>query len=213
MHFTVDDVSAQGAAAKVKILRRLAREQGGTEVSPSAPRTMRGTPFVNFNTAERRRPLRNLPVNSISPHSRARAVADEVYGFLAERKDEMEHGEVQCGVIFLAVGQQAVCIEPLVYWDDPEHFLHDRVTETSDLEGLAGFTERPAPTRLALELRTQLKAIFRRHGCAHVQIGRTYPWAETREPATLKLISAVKSLLDPERLVNRGSLGLGGPRA
>jgi FAD/FMN-containing dehydrogenase len=213
MHLTVDDVSAAGAAAKVKLLRRRARAGGGTEVSPSAPRTMRGTPFVEFNTAERRRPLRNLPINSLSPHSRAGAVADEIYAYLAERQAEMDQVGLQCGVIFIAVGQQATGIEPLLYWEDPENFLHNRVTEKSDLDGLAAFTERPASTQLALQMRDDIKALFRRHGCTHVQVARSYPWAQTREPATLRLLTAVKDQLDPERLVNRGSLGFEGPRA
>ena len=115
MHVTADDHSAKGAAARMKTLRALARSHGGKEVSPTAPRTMRGTPFVEFNTEERRRPLRNLPVNSISPHSRAGPVADEVYALAASRKAEMDAAGVMVGVIFLAVGCQTVCIEPLIY--------------------------------------------------------------------------------------------------
>jgi D-lactate dehydrogenase (cytochrome) len=208
LHLTVDDVSARAVADKLAILRGLARKEGGAEVSPTAPRTMRGTPFIEFNTAERRRPLRNLPVNSLSPHSRVGAVADEVYAFLADNKAAMDEAGVMCGVIFLAVGAQAVCVEPLIYWDDPEAFLHDRVKQRSDLVGLAAFAERPPATVLAMQLRHKLKAIFRRHGCAHVQIGRAYPWAETRDEATLDLMKAVKSHVDPERLINAGSLGL-----
>ena len=31
--------------------------------------------------------------------------------------------------------------------------------------------------RFALELRDDFKAIFKAHNCAHMQIGRSYPWA------------------------------------
>jgi FAD/FMN-containing dehydrogenase len=213
MHVTCDDHSAKGASARMASLRAIARSHGGKEVSPTAPRTMRGTPFVAFNTEERRRPLRNLPVNSISPHSRAVAVADDVYALAAARKAEMEAAGVMVGVIFLAVGCQTVCIEPLLYWDDPENFLHNRVTENSDLQGLSAYADRPQATQLAMELRKALKAIFRRHGCAHVQVGRAYPWAETREETALELLTVVKDHLDPDRLVNRGSLGFEGPTA
>jgi FAD/FMN-containing dehydrogenase len=208
LHVTVDDASARAVADKLTILRGFVRNEGGTEVSPTAPCTMRGTPFIEFNTAERRRHLRNLPVNSLSPHSRVGAVAEEVYAFLARNQAEMDKVGVMCGVIFLAVGAQAVCVEPLIYWNDPEAFLHNRVEERSDLAALAAFTERPRATVLAMELRDKLKVIFRRHGCAHVQIGRAYPWAETRDVATMDLMIALKNHVDPDRVMNPGSLGL-----
>ena len=211
MHVVIDDASAPGAAAKLKLVRAMAKASGGKEVSPSAPRTLRGTPFTNFNVPERRTPLRNLPVHGLSPHSRAPAIADDVYAFLSEHKVEMDRLGIQCGVIFFAVGAQAVCIEPLIYWLDEEHFLHNRVEETSDIAALDGHADRSEATQKAFALREALKALFRRHGCIHMQIGRAYPWRETREAATLKLLTAVKDAVDPNRLVNRGSLSFGAP--
>ncbi|WP_293897722.1 FAD-binding oxidoreductase [Phenylobacterium sp.] len=211
MHLAIDDVSAAGAAEKLKLLRAIAGKAGGREVAPTAPRTLRGTPFTDFNTAERRLPRRSLPVHGVCSHSAAAQVADEVYACLAANRTEMERLGVNCGTIFLAVGGQAVTVEPLLSWDDAEHFLHNRVEETSDLAALATYDDRPEATRLAFELRQAFKAIFRRHGCAHVQIGRAYPWAETRDPAVLRLIEGFKDAVDPRRVVNRGSLGFGGP--
>jgi FAD/FMN-containing dehydrogenase len=208
LHVVIDDVSAAAAAAKLKLVRAIARNAGGREVSPSAPRTLRGTPFTDFNTLERRTSLRNLPINSLSPHSRAPAVAEEVYSFLNARAAEMDSAGLKCGVIFFAVGAQAVCIEPLIYWDDAEHALHDRIAETSDVAALRAYAERPPGTQAAFKMREELKAIFRRHGCVHVQIGRAYPWAATREPTLLKLVRAFKDEVDPHHLINRGSLAL-----
>ena len=211
MHVVIDDASAPGAAAKLKLVRAMAKTAGGKEVSPSAPRALRGTPFINFNVPERRTPLRNLPVHGLSPHSRAQAVADDVYAFLHDHKTEMERLGIKCGVIFFAVGAQAMCIEPLIYWQDEEHFLHNRVEEISDIVALDDYADRSEATKTAFALRDELKALFRRHGCIHMQIGRAYPWRDTRDAATLKLLTAVKDAVDPNRLVNRGSLGFGGP--
>lgn len=211
LHLTADDVSASGARARMRRLRALARSAGGSEVAPSAPRALRGTPFVDFNTAERRATRRSLPVHGIAPHSRGAAVGDDIYSYLHANREEMARLQVNCGVIAVAVGAQAIAIEPLISWEDPEQFLHNRVTELSDLTALSAYAERPEATRLAMALRVGFKAIFRRHGCVHVQVARAYPWAETLDPATLQLMEAVKDHLDPRRLVNRGSLGFGGP--
>ena len=211
LHVVIDDVSAAGAAARLRQVRLLARAAGGREVAPSAPRALRGTPFTDFNVPERRIKRRNLPINSLSPHSRAPAVAADVYAFIESNAAEMQRQGVGCGVIFFAVGQQAMCIESLIYWEDEEHFLHDRIAESSDLRGLAAHAEHSPATQLAFELRAGFKAIFHRHGCLHVQIGRAYPWAETRESPTLSLLTGVKDAVDPGRLVNRGVLGFGAP--
>lgn len=97
----------------------------------------------------------------------------------------------------------------MLSWEDPEQFLHDRVRETSDLDALAGYDDRPEATRFVMTLKEGFKAIFRRHRCAHVQIGRAYPWKDTLKPRTLALITAIKDATDPDGLINRGSLGFG----
>ena len=211
LHVTFDDASAAGAESRLRQVRRLARAEGGRDAAPSAPRLMRATPFIDFNTPERRTAPRNLPVHGLAPHSRAGAVADDVYALLADNKVEMARHNIRCGVIFFAVGAQAACVEPLIYWDDPEHRLHDRIGETTDLA--SDLYGKPPPAReVAMRLRGELKALFRRHGCAHVQIARSYPWAQTRDPKALALVESFKDAVDPKRLVNRGALGFGGPR-
>ena len=209
MHVVVDDASAAGAAGRLKKVRALAKQSGATEVSPSAPRTLRGTPFTDFNTTARRSVVRNLPTHGLCPHSRAPALADETYRFLAEHQTVMERHGIRCGVIFFAVGGQAISVEPLLYWEDPQQFLHNRVEETSDLAALAAYDDRPEATTIALTLRDGMKAVMRRHGCVHLQIGRSYPWRETREAVALDLLTAMKDSVDPKRLMNRGALGFG----
>jgi FAD/FMN-containing dehydrogenase len=206
MHVVIDDASAAGAAEKLKLARAIAAKAAGKEASPSAPRALRGTPFTDFNTAERRTPKRNLPIHGLAPHSRAAAVTEEIYGVIADHAAEMERDDIGCGVILFAVGGQTVAIEPLIHWADEQHFQHNRVEETTDLVELTKHV-RPRATETAFELRKAFKAVFRRHGCIHLQIGRSYPWRETRDPATLKLITAVKHAVDPDCLINRGSLG------
>ena len=78
----------------------------------------------------------------------------------------------------------------------------------SALADLAG-EERKAATQAALALRKELSALFTRLGCTHVQIGKSYPYLKTREPATLALLNALKTAVDPRHLMNRGSLGFG----
>ncbi len=207
MHVTIDDASGPGAREKLKLVKAMAVRAGGKSASPTAPRAMRGTPFTDFNTEERRTPKRNLPIHGLTTHSRAAAVADDIYGVIDTFSAQMQSDEIGCGVILFAVGAQTVAVEPLIHWHDDQQFTHDRVSETTDLEALARQAGTPPATTTALAMKAAFKAVFRRHGCIHLQIGRSYPWRDTRDPATLKLLGAIKGIVDPDCLINRGSLG------
>jgi len=208
LNITLDDTSAEGADAKLRQVRALSREHDAREITPSAPMAMRGTPFIAFNTAERRSLLRNLPTNGLVPHSRVPALCRDIEALLGDSADEMARHGIECGTVYFGVGQQAVCVEPIFYWDDPQHFEHNRVTERSNVAALDGFAEPPAATQLASALRKKLSEIMTAHGSAHVQIGRNYPWLATRSAPATALVQALKRQLDPQCHVNPGSLGL-----
>jgi FAD/FMN-containing dehydrogenase len=61
-----------------------------------------------------------------------------------------------------------------------------------------------------VEARRRVIEVFARHGCGFFQIGRTYPYRESRDPASIALLEGIKTLLDPERIFNPGVLGLHG---
>ena len=62
---------------------------------------------------------------------------------------------------------------------------------------------------MALKLREGLRDLYDRNGCCHLQIGKYYPYQDMMNNEPLKkLLNGVKDVLDPERQVNPGSLGL-----
>jgi FAD/FMN-containing dehydrogenase len=208
LNLTADDATRAGAEGRMALLKQLAADAGGREMAASAPMAMRGTPFIAFNTPERRRPLRNLPTHGLVPHSRLPQLSRDIRGALNGHGDAMRAARIECGVIYFAVGAQAVCMEPVFYWDDEQHFHHDRIAERTDVDALGRHETPPESTELAMAVRRELVEIYTRHGSAHVQIGKSYPWLATRSDATATLAHALKASLDPGRRVNPGSLGL-----
>ncbi len=209
VHVTIDDVSAEGAEAKLKLVQAIAAETGAGEVDGSIPRATRGTPFTDFkNLGFAREGIRNLPTNALCPHSRTQELAAEITTFFADRKALFEANDLTWGVIVFAVGANAMCIEPLIYWKDPQYVWHDRVSERSNLAELARFDGPTREAEIVVAVRQELKDLCTRLECAHVQIGKAYRWADTRDPAALTTLRKVKQLLDPKRLMNPGSLGL-----
>jgi FAD/FMN-containing dehydrogenase len=53
--------------------------------------------------------------------------------------------------------------------------------------------------------------VFTRFGCAHFQIGRTYPYRQSKDAASWGLIEDIKAYLDPSGSLNPGVLGLNPP--
>lgn len=208
IQITIDDHSAAGAAARLKKVRLIARQHGASELAPSVPRALRGMPFTDFNVPDRRTHLRNLPTNSLYAHSRAPAALKAIRALFAAHQADIKRHGLNIGVVLFAVGKNALCIEPLLYWDDAEHFCHDRVSQRSDTDALARYDERPEATRFAFTLREKLKAVMAEHGAVHVQIGKTYNYLPSREPRVAQLVRDIKASVDPDRRVNPGSLGL-----
>ena len=57
-------------------------------------------------------------------------------------------------------------------------------------------------------MRVELIELMYRHGAAHLQIGRAYPYARDRDPGALELLRSVKRQVDPQGLINPGALGI-----
>ena len=90
----------------------------------------------------------------------------------------------------------------------PRHPINDLVLDPTQREALAEHEPDPEADAFVETYRREMLDLFQRMGTAHLQIGRTYPYAATRDPATLILLRAMKRHLDPEGLINPGVLGL-----
>ena len=206
LNLTVDDATRAGADGRLALLKQLAVDAGGREMAASAPMAMRGTPFIDFNTPDRRRLMRSLPTHGLVPHSRLPELSVEIRALLERRATAMAKVGVAVGVIYFGVGAQATCLEPIFYWDDQQHYQHDRIAERTDLAAIDR-EAMPESTELVMQVRKELVEIFVRFGSAHVQIGKSYPWLETRSGPVRVLATGLKDILDPRHLVNPGSLG------
>lgn len=209
LHVTIDDVCDAGAAGRLELVKAFAHRYGGRAAEPSAPMALRGRPFNDFvPVAEASAAQRNLPTHGIFPHSSLAAVCAEVADFFTRNSDRMaEHG-ISHGTIMFAIGAQVVCLEPLFYWSDTQLAAFSRLRDRTDLEALEGTPERPLATQVVSELRRALVDIFSRHGASHCQIGKAYPYRQTRQPEAYSLLQCLKRAVDSKGLVNPGALGL-----
>ncbi|RME66556.1 MAG: FAD-binding oxidoreductase, partial [Alphaproteobacteria bacterium] len=80
--------------------------------------------------------------------------------------------------------------------------------EARVLERITRFADNPDARATVDRLRQALARLFLDHGAVHMQIGRTYLYREGLQPANLALVRALKAIVDPNGLINPGTLGL-----
>jgi FAD/FMN-containing dehydrogenase len=208
MQVTIDDFSAAGAAEKLQAVEKIAAAEGGRSVEPSFPRAHRAVPFMYPNGILGNTGKRWVPTHGLTPHSRVLEVGAAMMRYFESKADIMEKYDIEWCLIMSEIHNNSTLIEPMFYWPDKRSVFHERWIQKDYLATLDEYPDRPEVAEAMRDIRSGLTDLFMRNGCAHFQIGKLYRYKEGREPATFALLDAIKSVVDPKRLMNPGSLGL-----
>jgi FAD/FMN-containing dehydrogenase len=206
LNVVVDEASAQAADANMAIVRGIGAKHG-RELEPTIPRAIRGLPFTYPNDILGDRGERWVPTHALAPHSRALEVIRALEAFFDAREALLQTHGIEWGYLVFAVALRTTLIEPLFYWPDQRTAYHERMIQPQHLAGLPTVAANPAASAAVHALRTGLIALFGELGCAHLQIGKAYPFLKERQPAAVKLLESIKRAVDPGRLMNPGALG------
>ncbi|MBL8513343.1 MAG: FAD-binding oxidoreductase [Betaproteobacteria bacterium] len=199
------------ADSEAALIPRVARAKalmgaGGKPVENSIPKALRATPFVPPNSMLGPGGERWVPVHGIVPHSCAAAAFDAIDALFESCRKEIEKHGIQIGTLITAVAQQGTLIEPVFFWPDSHTAYHRRAVESAYRAKLKESSDNPAARALVHELKRGVADTLRTLGGAHFQLGRFYTYREGRDPAALALFDAIKTALDPHRLMNPGVL-------
>ena len=208
LHATVDDAFAASADAKIAAIQDICMHEGGTASEPSVPRALRGLPFSYPNKILGQKGERWVPTHGLCPHSRAPELLAAFRAYMQSHDTVIREHGFEYGIIFFAVGNNTMTIEPLLYWPDARLPSHDRLMQSDFAKSVPVQAANPRAAAAMQALRAGMVDLFMQHGCVHVQIGKYYRYKESREPATWAMLQSIKSALDPRGLVNPGSLGL-----
>lgn len=208
LHAVVEGRAKATIEAGVARLRTIAREHGAREIENTIPKVIRANPFTPLNNILGPMGERWAPIHGIVSHSdgpRVWAQIDKLFEACAQR---MEAEGIFTGYLVTTLGLTGFLIEPVFFWPEERYAIHDATVEPAFLRTLPAHKRNPAATSLVSEIRAGVLEIFTRAGAAHFQIGRTYPFAATRDAPSLALLRALKQAVDPENLMNPGVLGL-----
>jgi hypothetical protein len=207
-HFTTEGRTATRVAEDIAAIGAIAARNGGSEVENTIPKVLRANPFGPVNSMLGPEGERWVPIHGLLTHAAAGPTLAKIEALYAEHAAEMERLGVATGYMFATSGATAVLIEPVFFWPDATEALHRAAVEPAHLARLKTYAPNPPARALVETLRAAIVGIFREMGAVHLQIGRTYPWAESLSPPARQLATRLKHAVDPRGLMNPGSLGL-----
>jgi FAD/FMN-containing dehydrogenase len=208
LHLIAEGRSAAAVAEDIAEARRIALAQGGREIENSIARLIRVTPFPPLNSILGPAGERWAPVHGIAALADAPAVYEEVEAVFAEMQAALDEVGVTRGYLYSSLSTNGLIVEPVFYWPEERYGIHEQLMEPAHLARLPRQAPNPAATAVVIEARRRVIEVFARHGCAFFQIGRTYPYRQSRDAASLALLEGLKALLDPAGQLNPGVLGL-----
>jgi D-lactate dehydrogenase (cytochrome) len=209
LHMTMDGHTETVAAEHTDIAADICSEEGGTEMANSIPVVFRNAPFGGVRTIL----LGSdgeiwIPVHGFFPLSKAIPAAAATEKFLAEKRPIMEQWGIKTSYLTCFAGPEFV-IEPSFYWHDQLGDFRLSLIEPEFAEKWKDIPANEARRAVALGLRDELRDLFDSLGGLHLQIGKYYPYADIMNNSVLpKVVQGIKTVLDPDGLVNPGSLGL-----
>jgi len=209
LHFVVEGRSAAGVRAEMARLKDIAARYKGTEIENSIPKIVRANPFNPLNNILGPNGERWVPVHGIVPASEGTATFTEINKLFEQIRGILNGHDILTGFLLTNIGTTGFLIEPVFIWPEALTDIHKQTVEPDYLAKLSVHEPNSKATTTVAQLRQGVIDIFQKRGGAHFQIGRTYPYAESRAPETLELIQGVKRLVDADGLVNPGALGLG----
>jgi FAD/FMN-containing dehydrogenase len=206
LHLVVQASSADALAAGMAALRGIGGKYG-IEIENAAARVMRSRPFNPVRGMLGADGQRWVPIHAVFPLSEAGRVVDANAAFFKSKEAMLEQHGIIVSHLTMTVGDEFF-LEPAFYWPDEITPLH-RKSLGDDVVG--PWLARPAnlPAREAvIALRKDTQQLYLGLGGVNWQIGRDYPLQQVMRPESWNLLTALKRALDPQGLMNPGSLGL-----
>jgi FAD/FMN-containing dehydrogenase len=209
LHMIAEGRSAAGVQADIAEARRIAATQNGKEIANTIAKVIRAQPFPAMNSVLGPHGERWAPIHAITPLSAAPDLFEAIEQVFAEMADDFKRAGVTAGYLYTSISTNALIIEPVFYWPGARQAIHEHAMTADYLAKLPSMSDDPAATAVVVQARQRVMALFERFGCGHFQIGRTYPYRQSRDTASWQLTEALKAAVDPGQILNPGVLGLG----
>lgn len=206
MNVTAEGRDRAEARAKMAAIGRIAAGAGGRAIPASIPKVLRADPFPPMNGLLTPSGKRMNWLHVVIPNSRGGDCFRRTDDVFARNAGAMKRHGVDRGYLLSTHGPTAVGVETLIRWSDAPHPIHTHFLDAAHRARLVPRAENPEARAFVSALSREIMEVWRELGGAHLQIGRKYPYLETRAPETAALLRDLKTRLDPDGVLNPGNL-------
>jgi FAD/FMN-containing dehydrogenase len=208
VHLICEGRSRAGVAEDLDAARAIAKAHGGREIENTIAKVIRANPFPPLNSILGPEGERWAPVHGIVSLSQAPILFARIEAMFADMKPRFDALGIYTGYLFTSLSTNALIIEPVFYWPEARHRLIETAMESQHLAKLPSLSANPQATAAVAQARRRVIEICAELGCGHFQIGRSYPYLQSRDEASRGLLETLKDALDPSAALNPGGLGL-----
>ncbi|MFQ5634973.1 MAG: FAD-binding oxidoreductase, partial [Gammaproteobacteria bacterium] len=206
-HFSTEGLTNAEAREKLAQVRKVAGRYGA-EVANSIPTFFHAQPFMQLTPILGPSGERWKPTHGVFPFSSVKKHHADFEALLVEYRDRMTQHKVALTRMLMSFSSHCFIYEPTFLWQDEQSIYHRRVYPAELLQTRPVHPANPEGRALVKEIKTRIIDLCVANGASHMQIGKDYPYLETRKPEVGALVRTLKQVLDPEGLMNPGALGL-----
>ncbi|MDH3976892.1 MAG: FAD-binding oxidoreductase [Gammaproteobacteria bacterium] len=206
-HFSTEGFTDAEARHKLAAVRDVA-SQYGVEVANSIPTFFNAEPFMELTPILGPNGERWKPTHGVLPFSRVMQHHADIEALIAEYRDRMEAHKVGLNRMLMSFSTHCFIYEPTFLWEDEQTIYHRRVYPPALLGNKPKHPANPEGLALVKEIKHRIIDLCVKNGASHMQVGKDYPYMETRKPEVKQFVLTLKNTLDPKGLMNPGALGL-----
>ena len=206
---TVDAFDQATASRGARVLAAEMRRFGGARLNQSLGIVMRAEPFMPIDKLiVGKEGECSFPSNFVVPLAKGQELVAACDDFFARNQRAMAaHGVTWTKIFLVAKGQFG--LEPIIYWQDRMNPLRYSVLSEGNRDKWGARPDRAEARAFAVDLRRRLAEALEPFHPFHFQTGKYYRYRDAlASDVEWEMLNGFKSLIDPARLFNPGSLGL-----
>lgn len=207
LHLVCAERTRDSLQAALAACIRTAHRHAGHPVAPTIPMVARADPFPGLNGVLGPGGGRWAALNAKVALGDSLRLVSAFDRMIAAMADEMDRHGVRVTRLASVLAAPCFSFESVFHWRDCWLPLHRSAPDKAVLANLKEPGPNLAARALVERLRTMTVELFREHGAASNQLGRTYPFMSALRPEPAGLLQAIKRSVDPRNLMNPGVLG------
>jgi FAD/FMN-containing dehydrogenase len=207
LHAVIEPPLASLQDAVFKEVVDICLANGGAAIPDTIPRVTRARPFRTIKAIVGPQGERWLPCHGVFPAALANPAVQAVKELLGSRGAGLAEHAIRVPVLLSAVGHE-ILVEPQLMWPDSLSGFQKAHAPAQQVSPNLGNEDHIEARSFAHALRRDLIDLLAAHGGAHMQIGRSYRYADDLSPGMRQMLVSLKTGLDPDNILNPGVLGL-----